>query len=57
MEVAVMSFSRLLGILIASALLALLVLAPSGARETHAGSGEPPPNDDFADATVIGELP
>ena len=51
-----MSFSRLLGILIASALLALLVLAPSDAR-VRAGAGEPPPNDDFADETVIIELP
>ena len=40
-----MSFSRLLGILIASVLLALLVLAPGDTRHTHAGAaGPPPPN-------------
>ena len=51
-----MSLSRRLGIFVAFALLALLILAPSEAR-VRAGAGEPPPNDDFADATVIGELP
>lgn len=52
-----MSLSKHLGILIASALVALLVLAPTDTRTTHADTAEPPPNDDFADATVIGELP
>ena len=52
-----MSMSRRLGVLIAFVFLALLVFAPSDAHQTHAGSGEPPPNDDFADATVISELP
>ncbi len=51
-----MSLSRQLGILIVSALLALLLFAPSEAR-VRAGSGVPPPNDDFADATVIEALP
>ena len=52
-----MNLSKQMGILIASVLLALLLLAPSEAYETHAGAGETPPNDDLADATVIGELP
>ena len=51
-----MSISKQLAILVASALVALLVFAPGDAR-VRAGAGEPPPNDDFADATVIGELP
>lgn len=55
MEVAVVSFSRQLGILIASALLALLLFAPSDTR-VRAGAVRPP-NDDLADAIVIGELP
>lgn len=51
-----MNLSKQLGILIASVLLALLLLAPSEVRNTQAGS-DAPPNDDFADAIVIGELP
>ena len=52
-----MSLSKHLGFLIASAFLALLAFAPGDARNTHAGTAEPPPNDDFASATVISELP
>ncbi len=52
-----MSLTKHLGILVASVLLALLLFAPSEAPATHAGAGDPPPNDDFSDATVISELP
>ncbi len=52
-----MSLLKYLGISFVSALLALLVLAPSATPATHAGISEPPPNDDFADATEVTLLP
>ena len=51
-----MSLPKQLGILIVSAFLALLLLAPSNTHDAYAGPARPP-NDDFADAIVIGELP
>lgn len=52
-----MAPSKLLTAVLAGAVLAVLALAPGSTYDTYAGTGEPPPNDDRADATDLGSLP
>ena len=48
---------RWLALIVVLSLLALLSFAPSETHETRAGAGEPPPNDDLAEAIDIASLP